>query len=133
MSKTPEAKVRDPVIKYAERLGIVHIRLYFGPGMHTGWPDDIFLIYDGKPLFMEFKAPGKEPTKKQLYRLKTLWSLGYCAEWVDNPDVGRQHLLFYLETRCMQDRVKTRELEPDYYAKMLKLGVSRAAGMNLVG
>jgi len=96
MSKTPEAKVRDPVIKYAERLGIVHIRLYFGPGMHTGWPDDIFLLPGGRPLFIEFKRAGRPPTKKQMYRIKQLRELGYRVLWTDDSAIAKHALDEYL-------------------------------------
>lgn len=77
MGKTPEAKVRDPVIKWAKAHGIPNIRCYFGPGLSTGWPDDIFLVKGGRPLFIEFKAPGKSPTARQRDRIKTLKEQGY--------------------------------------------------------
>ncbi len=85
MAKTPEAKVRDPVIDYAHKQGIRTIRMYFGPGIQTGWPDDLFLIEGGRPFFIEFKAPGKEPTPKQADKLAILLKLGYS--WVVFDDI----------------------------------------------
>jgi hypothetical protein len=48
-----------------------------------GDPDRLFLIPGGKPLFIEFKAPGKEPTLLQAHRHKLLKVLGYDIETHD--------------------------------------------------
>ena len=84
MAKTPEAKVRDPSITYAHKLGIRTIRMYFGPGIQTGWPDDMYLIPGGRPLFIEFKAPGNIPTPKQEEKIRILEEAGYDVTWCDN-------------------------------------------------
>ena len=67
MAKGPEARlVRDPTMKWCKQQGIANIRCYFGPGLSTGWPDDIILIPGGRPLFIEFKAPAAKlpPSRK---------------------------------------------------------------------
>ena len=66
---TEEKKIQNAAIKYATSLGIPTIRMFFGPGIQTGWPDVLFLIPGGRSLFIEFKAPGNEPTKKQEKKL----------------------------------------------------------------
>lgn len=82
MTKGPEAKlVRDPTMRWAKKHGIKSIRMYFGPGIQNGWLDDLFLIPGGKPLFIEFKAPGKKPTPKQAEKIKLLQDLGYDVAW----------------------------------------------------
>lgn len=89
---TPEAKVRDPVVKWAKGKGILHIRLSFRPGVRVGAPDDLFLLRrvagarTGIPCFAEFKRPGKEPTAIQAARLEALREQGYHASWFDNAD-----------------------------------------------
>ncbi len=78
MAKGPEAiLVRDPTIKWCKQHGIHNIRCYFGPGLRTGWPDDIILIPGGRPLHIEFKAPGKHATPKQVKKIKLLKENGY--------------------------------------------------------
>lgn len=89
MAKTRESKVRDPVIKYAHSLKIHTIRMYFGPGIQTGWPDDLFLIPGGRPLFLEAKAPGEKPTKKQLIKLDLLDKADYLVGWYDNVELAK--------------------------------------------
>lgn len=84
MAKSPERKVQDPAVTYANNLGIRTIRMYFGPGIQTGWPDVFFLIPGGRPLFIEFKAPGNVPTPKQERKILILKKAGYNVTWTDN-------------------------------------------------
>ncbi len=96
MAKTEEAKVRDPVIDYAHKRGVRTIRMYFGPGIQTGWPDDLFLLPGGRPLLIEFKAPGEEPTKKQQIKIDLLEEFGYAVEVCDNKEEGKKLIDEYL-------------------------------------
>lgn len=95
---TPEAKVRNPVVAWAKRQGWGHIRMTFRPGVETAWPDDQFLLPDGKAVFIEFKRPGKEPTPKQYGKLRKANELGFYADWFDNADAARAFLTFCLAT-----------------------------------
>lgn len=97
MAKTPEAKVRDPVVDYANRKGIRSIRMYFGPGIQTGWPDDLFLLDGGRPFFIEFKAPGKKTTPKQDKKLAILLKAGYSWVVIDNVEDGKKVIDHYLK------------------------------------
>lgn len=90
MAKTREAKVRDPVVRYAHSLKIRTIRMYFGPGVQTAWPDDLFLIPGGVPLFLEAKAPGEKPSKKQDLKIKYLRDDGYNVNWYDSVEEGKK-------------------------------------------
>lgn len=84
MAKTPEAKVRDPVVKWAKENGIGHVRMSFRPGTRQGVPDDLFLIPRGNAVWIEFKRPGKAPTPLQSRRIEELQSLGFFAAAFDN-------------------------------------------------
>jgi hypothetical protein len=54
-----------------------------------GWPDVLFLIPGGRPLFMEFKRPGKDLEPLQVERKTTLQKLGYDVLGpVDNVDIA---------------------------------------------
>lgn len=90
MVKGPEKKIQDAAIKYAERYGIASIRLQFAPGVYTGWPDVVFLISGGRPLFIEFKAPGKVPTLKQFARINYLFKVGYDVKICDNIEDAKK-------------------------------------------
>ncbi len=90
--KILEKDVRKATIKHAKRRGIMNIRLSFGPGAYVGWPDDIFLIPGGKPLLIEFKAPGKEPTARQQLRIDMLLDLGYDVWVCDGIEAGKDIL-----------------------------------------
>jgi len=84
VAKGPEAKIQTAAIKYSRSIGVEVIRLYFGHGMSTGWPDIIHLIPGGRPLFIEYKAEGKKPTAKQAKRIKFLKDNGYDVEVCDS-------------------------------------------------
>ena len=83
---TPEGRIKAATVKRATEMGIKHIRMSFRRGVTAGWPDDLFLIPGGRPLFIEFKRPGKEPTPLQYHRLGELRDLGYTAIWTDSAD-----------------------------------------------
>lgn len=112
MAKTPEARQRDPVLKFAKSLGVTTIRLYFGPGMQTGWPDDLFLIPGGTPLFLEAKAPGKKPTPKQKQKIKLLEDAGYDVGWYDNKDEACEAISRALEAALVPDTGERLSCEP---------------------
>lgn len=82
-----EKQNQKKVVAYAAKLGIVSIRMYFGPGSQIGWPDVLFLIPGGAPVFIEFKAPGKQPSPKQFIKIELLRSLRYmvfvCDDYVE--------------------------------------------------
>lgn len=73
----PEARIQKNVIAYARSLGVEVIRCVFRPGASSGWPDVIFLIPGGRPLFIEFKAPGGKTTPLQDSRIRWLAEKGY--------------------------------------------------------
>lgn len=77
-----EARIeRTTCEKVFAKLGILSVKW----GV-DGWPDRIFLIPGGRPFFIEFKAPGEEPTERQLYRLLCLNTWGYPAVVCDNVE-----------------------------------------------
>lgn len=84
---TPEAKVRDPVVAWAEKAGFLHKRCHYGAG-ENAWPDDIFIAPGGIHVWTEFKAPGKHPTALQQHRLNMLGKQGAMAFWCDNAREG---------------------------------------------
>ncbi len=96
MAKTEEGKIQNAIIKYAGGFGVHTIRMYFGPGMQTGWPDVLFLLPSGTPLFIEFKVPGKTPTAKQNRKIGILEEAGYHVEVCDNLVAGKQLIDDYL-------------------------------------
>lgn len=51
---------------------------------HRGKFDDYFFKAPGRIVFVEFKAPGKEPSKRQLREQRILRDAGFRAEVVDN-------------------------------------------------
>lgn len=80
---TPEARVRDPVVKWARAHSILHIRMHMGRGARVGWPDDLF-IKNGIVVAVEFKAPGRTPRRIQEHRIRQLEEHNVAAAWFDN-------------------------------------------------
>jgi hypothetical protein len=85
---TPEGRIKKAAIEFAKTHGVETMVMVLRSGVTTGWPDTIFLV-PGRPLFIEFKRPGKEPTPLQYHRLEHLQGLGYDVFWVDNSDAAR--------------------------------------------
>ena len=79
-----EKQIEKRFLKSMKRLGIPTIKLTGQYG--TGWPDRLILIPGGRPVFIEFKAEGKEPTDRQHHRIDQLKTLGYDATWFDNAE-----------------------------------------------
>jgi hypothetical protein len=88
LAKGPETKLREKVRARAVKMGVPAIRMHFGPGIKTGWPDEQFLIPGGRPLFLEAKDRGNEPTEKQYKRMQELWELGYDVGWYDDENAA---------------------------------------------
>ena len=71
------------VLKWARELGIpIMIFKLTAPGQR-GVPDRFF-VHEGGVLFVEFKAPGKHPTKLQLHVHEQLRALGHEVQVHDN-------------------------------------------------
>lgn len=64
-------------------LGVFSIKLN---GIERGYPDREFYIPGGKPLHIEFKRVGKEPTKYQLMIHARLRHAGYTVEVHDDVE-----------------------------------------------
>src|SRR5690606_14277269 len=56
--------VERPAARRAlQELGVFSIKI--AAAQETGYPDRLFLIPGGRPLFIEFKRPGERPTPRQ--------------------------------------------------------------------
>lgn len=83
-----ETTIEQHVVDYAwDTYGIEAIKMNtFG---HTNLPDRLFLIHGGRPLWIEFKKQGKEPTAIQAHTMQELDRWGYDVEVCDNREMGR--------------------------------------------
>ena len=64
----------------------------------TGWPDRMFLIPHGRPLFVEFKRPGGVVSARQRHILNILRSLGYKVGVCDSTTQALRIIKRYLST-----------------------------------
>ena len=82
-----EASIEEWVVNQARGVyGVYSIKLY---GVaYGGWPDRIFLVPGGRPLFIELKPPGGEPTEKQREIHRRLRAAGYIVEVHDDRDAA---------------------------------------------
>ena len=63
-------------------LGVESLKL--NVKANTGYPDRVFWVPGGKPLFIEFKTPDGELSEKQKYHIDRLRKDGYNVEVCDN-------------------------------------------------
>ena len=81
-----ESTTERAVCAYAKAKGCIVIKL--SGQNQRGQPDRMF-IRGGKVLFVEFKAPGKLPTKLQLKWLADLHGQEMAAAWCDTIEAGQ--------------------------------------------
>lgn len=96
MARGPEGKIQDAVLRYAKaEYNAVYkkneVGRYF---VASGWPDVAFYPGQGRVFFVEFKAPGKEPTPLQQNKIDTLRALGYSVYVVDDVAEGKKVIDF---------------------------------------
>lgn len=78
--------IEAPVVTYAKRRGIRLLKLNTA-GNH-GWPDRCFFVPGGRPVIIEFKVPGGEPSRQQDDHMGYLKRMGYDVYVVEEVAVG---------------------------------------------
>jgi hypothetical protein len=87
MATRLESSIEKAVCDRAFRkLGLINIKLN-GPG-RRGWPDRLFILDNGKVVFMEFKQKGKKSTPLQESKHKLLKNFKHQVEVCDDVDSG---------------------------------------------
>lgn len=76
-----ERDIEEIVCKFAETFNVGTYKLA-GPN-DRGKPDRLF-FREGKAIFIELKATGKEPTDLQLRAIKKAREKGMFADWTDD-------------------------------------------------
>jgi hypothetical protein len=76
-----EIDIEDKACELALRLGVTNVKMK-AAGV-VGYPDRMFFIPGGRPLFIEFKRPGKEPDAVQKVIIRRLKYYGYRVEVCD--------------------------------------------------
>lgn len=82
-----ESTIERAVCAYAKNKGCIVMKL--SGQNQRGQPDRIFL-YQGRVLFVEFKAPGKRPTALQARWLDRLAHHTFHAACCDNIAAGKR-------------------------------------------
>ncbi|MBO0569965.1 VRR-NUC domain-containing protein [Clostridium botulinum] len=73
-----ESSIEKRLKKEIEKLGGKALK-FVSPGV-SGVPDRIVLLPQGRIVFVELKAQGKNPRPIQKYRIKELRALGFRVE-----------------------------------------------------
>lgn len=69
---------------------------FISPG-NSGVPDRLVLIPGGRCIFVELKAPGKEPTPIQLMQHKKIRALGFIVLVIDSKEKVDEFIKTYEE------------------------------------
>jgi hypothetical protein len=85
---TPEGKILAHAKKECKRLGLRMVRMSFGPGNETGWPDTLILGPEGSggglTMWLETKAPGKDLRPIQAFRFQEITDRGGMPRKADS-------------------------------------------------
>lgn len=71
---------------------------FVSPG-NSGVPDRLVLLPVGRCIFVELKAPGKDPTLKQLLQHKKIGALGFKVSLIDSKEKVDEFIRIYGEVR----------------------------------
>lgn len=96
-----ERKIEKDVCAFAHKLGIPNIKLDISCG---GYPDRLFLIPGGRPLFIEFKSPSGKMTVRQSAIYEALKTLGYNVKICRNVDEASREIKEALDTAQVSRR-----------------------------
>ena len=80
-------RMRESTIERHLRFRVHHaggLCVKFIPTAYAGFPDRIVLMPRAKITFVELKAPGKKPTKLQLFVHEKLQALGFRVLVLDS-------------------------------------------------
>lgn len=91
---TSEAYIEKKVTEWAEDVGFIAIK--FTPKGDRGWPDHLFISPTGDHIWIEFKRPGKKPTKLQWHRIHQILDNMGRAEYFDRSDKAISYLKGFL-------------------------------------
>lgn len=81
-----EKKLQHRIVGYAKKHQMLALKI--NVGSQKGWPDYLFITEKGKHFWIEFKAPGKKPTKLQTFRMKELALRDVDVWYCDDEDQG---------------------------------------------
>ena len=88
----PEARIEQAACaRILRTLGVTNFKLGIG-----GWPDRVFLVPGGKPVFIEFKSLSGKPDPRQEHQIEVLKTLGYNVEVCNDVDSA-----FYAVARAL--------------------------------
>lgn len=88
-AKRERKHVEQPVIDYAESRGWWHMKVT-SPSRRA-MPDDLF-VRNGVYLWIEFKAPGEEPTPQQYKRHRDMREAGMDVQWTNDAEEAKRWL-----------------------------------------
>ena len=89
--ETPERKVKKKIVEYIEGLQKSGVHIYYEPRGVGGYvykkgQPDYWLVYNGRHIEIEVKAPGGEQSAMQIKWQHIFWNLDiecYCIESVE--------------------------------------------------
>ena len=86
-----ESEIEKAVCNYAKSKGLIPYK--FTSPNRRSVPDRLFCGPNGVHFFIEFKAPGKQPTNKQAREIMRLCNLGHHVYICDDIEEGKRIVL----------------------------------------
>ena len=85
-----ESYIENTCVNYARLFGVKSIKLSIQS--NVGYPDRLFIVDGGKPMFVEFKSPGGKLSKKQEVIIDDLRQKGYNVSVCNSIETFKQML-----------------------------------------
>ncbi len=84
-----EKDIEDAVCRYA-REKYRAIAYKFTSPQRRNVPDRLFCFFNGRTMFIEFKAPGKKATEGQMREIERLRGRGHAVHVCDDVEAGKR-------------------------------------------
>ena len=104
LEKKIESDAVKGVKKWGEKLGVELSVVKMNPRGNRSWPDRTFLWGEGNTLLVEYKQPGKAPTKLQKDKHEELRRLGFEVLVHDNAEQSIREITARISATIRADR-----------------------------
>jgi len=98
-----ETAVLKQIEDYVAEIGIFCAPIKLSAIGRRGWPDRLFLWEGANVLFVEFKRPGEEPRKMQLYVHRILRKMGFEVQVHDDIDTAVEFIKARIHASTIAD------------------------------
>jgi hypothetical protein len=117
-----ETAVLKQIEDYVAEIGVFCAPIKLSAIGRRGWPDRVFFWEGGNVLFVEFKRPGEEPRKMQLYVHRILRKMGFEVQVHDDVDTAVEFIKARIHASTIADEGDAPRRERSWFQAISEAG-----------